>query len=205
MSVPVPIQQDLYKYALKHQVVEGLKLAFINSPYPQFKDIYIGLEYPLEQASYPAIYITYSEGPIRNVGLGNLDIEDSIPTKVRHYWFHGGLNFNVMALDPVDRDILSSLLVQILSMGREMRIYKPVFDFIENMDFITLTMNSETITPNGENVADVPWENSDELLYQSGYQVQMIGNFFTNAETGDLIEIEQVNVNPYREGQPPVF
>jgi hypothetical protein len=191
---------------MKKQIMQAVRSVF-NSELPdeRYKNILVSLDYPLEETHYPAIFINYAEGPLRNVGVGSVERvfdDNGVPIQARHAEFQGALNFNVLALNPVDRDNLSAVLINILNFGRVVPELKPFFDTAENGQFVQLQMQTEEIQSSGEQTSPVPWGNNDELIYGTRYSVNIYGDFYSDVSTGQLITISNVVVTPYRPDQP---
>jgi hypothetical protein len=194
-----------YKVGLKKQIIEALKAIWLHQPDSRYNGIYIGLEYPLEQIRYPAIYINYQEGPLRNVGVGHLETQEDdnfVTSQVRHYMFNGTLNFNVLALNPLDRDNLTAVLMNLLALGRNMPEFIDFYNRAENDKYLLVQLNTEVITPSGEQTGTAPWDNPDTIVYGNRYSVPLIGEFYSDPWTGELVEISAVELYPYEEGTP---
>jgi hypothetical protein len=196
----MPIITD-YKIGVKREVVTALKPVFgPNYPDPNLASkIYVGLEFPMEEIRYPAIYVTYNEGPIENVGIGHYEVDDQLRI-IDHFKFRGTLNFNVLALKPIDRDMLSAGLIQMLTVGRNNPVFKDFHEQIMDGDWVSLHIMKDYITPSGEVTAPVPWNDDEMQIYSNSYSVAIFGEFIGDAQTGDLIQIGQVNIYPYRKG-----
>jgi hypothetical protein len=196
-----------YKTGIKKQVVSALKPTFGPTlPDERYRNIYVGLEFPLEQVHYPAILVTYSEGPIRNVGVGHYEfvVDDNLITaKVKHFYFEGSLNFNILALNPTDRDNLSAIVINMLALGKNMPEFLDFWERLETETYVPLRLMTDVIDPGGEQVNEVPWQSEDERLFSNRYSVQVFGEFLSDPDSGDLIEIDTVELFPYEFGTPP--
>lgn len=198
-----------YKVGLKHQVVEALKSVFNNPNFPdsRYRGIYVGLEYPYlrEELKHGAIFVTYQEGPLQNMGVGHIDmLEDEYGNSkmARHFRFEGRLTFNVLALNPVDRDNISAILLNLLAFAPVLPEFEGFYDQIENAEHIQIALMRDQITPGGEQVGETPWGTEDERMYGNQYSVAVVGEFFSDPHSGDLIEIERVNLYPFTPDQP---
>lgn len=115
-----------YKVGIKREIITALKPLFGNTfPYTDLRNkVYVGLEYPMKQAQYPGIYITFTENNLQNAGISHIEYEytnDSpFPKLVKHWIFDGRINFNILALSALDRDRLSAALVNILGFAEVM-------------------------------------------------------------------------------------
>lgn len=196
-----------YKAGLKQQIVDALHMIFnVQLEDERYRNIFVGWEFPLEAVRYPAIYVNYLEGPIHNVGVGNVETgvdDNNVPIQAYHSSFEGTVNFNVLALNPEDRDNLSAVLINMLQFGRIVPSLKPFYDHIENGQSMLLQFNNDVITPSGEQTQPVPWGNQDELIFGNRYSVRVFGDFYSSTTTGDLITISDVELFPYRDDQPP--
>jgi hypothetical protein len=201
-----------YKIGLKEGLEAALRGIFgSNYPDPQLRNkVHVSLDFPQEEATYPAIYITYSEGPIENVGVGHseisVDASTGSPQVVRHYRFSGQVNFNVLGRTPLERDMVTAGLLNVIAFGRDNPIFQPYYDALYDNKFVHLQVNTDQIVPGGENVTNVPWDSEgDERLYANQYRVAVVGEFWNDPVTGGLIQISTVDLYPYRglEGQLP--
>ena len=197
-----------YKTGLKREIVNAARSVFSNLPHEEFKGIYVGLEYPQREAELPAIFVTYSEGPIQNVGVGHYGQgtdERGVPYTYKHSRFEGQLNFNLLADNPVDRDKLSAVVINMLQHGQVIAPYKSFHDEISDNDYIMIHLMTDYISPGGETVGDAPWGEDAGItrVFGSQYSVRVYGEFFSDAYTGGLIQISAVNVYPYRPWEQP--
>lgn len=201
---------DSYKLGLKKELVTAMRPLFGDTfPIPELRNkVYVGIEYPMEEVRFPAVYITYSEGPIENVGVGNIGIDidnQGNPRQYKQFKFSGTVNFNILALTPGDRDKLSSAVVNILALGTEIPEFTSFFQEISDNDYILIHLLTDQIIPGGEvNNPGVPWQDEDEIVYAAGYSVNLFGEFFSDASTGDLIQISEVILYPYDPAISPV-
>jgi hypothetical protein len=193
--------RDDYKIGVKKEIVSALKTAFSD------KVKYIGLEYPANPVQYPAIFITYVEGPIQNVGVGHIEeLEDDYGNTIvaKHSSFTGTVNFNVLGLSPVDRDEVASDLIALLQHGEVIPEYKVFKQELMDADYVSLHLMTDDIAAGGEQVGTLSFGGQDERQYGASYSVQLFGEFYSDAATGDLIRISKVHVWPYTD-EPPVF
>lgn len=197
---------DVYPVGIKREVATALRPVFGNNfPIEALRNqIFVGWEYPNKEIRYPAIYITFTEGPIQNVGVGHYEVvrdDQGDPKIARHFKFTGQLNFNVMALTPKDRDEISAALIQIIAMGMITPEFVSFHDEIDDSDYITLALMHDKITPGGQQEGTVPWGDDEETVFIATYSVDVFGEFWSDTETGDLIEISEIDLYPYRTGE----
>ena len=192
-----------YRLGIKEEIVDALSDVFKEYPDPLLRKTHVSLEYPLDPLRFPTIYITYSEGPIQNIGVGHMEIDEDTLESVLHWKCDGNINFNVLALTTTDRDILAAGMVNILAFSSHSSNFKSFFNDIYDADFVRITLLTEYISPSGDNANPVPWNNDgEEFIYSTSYSVQSQAEFYSSVETGELVTINNVNLYPYRFGDP---
>ena len=198
-----------YTQGFKRAIVSSLKPLFSQPEFPiddLRNHVYVGLEYPLTDVLFPAIYITFQEQQLRSVGVGHteeLTAEDGAPIRYKHWMFTGSVNFNIMALSPTERDQLSSILINILAFGDMNGWLNQFQQSVFTSSYIYLQYLKEIIHPMGETIGSVPWDSETEMIFSTNYAIDVLGEFYSNIYTGDLIEVEHVDIFPYREGDQP--
>jgi hypothetical protein len=193
---------------VKRELISSIK-PFFGLSYPD-KDfankINVTLDWPQEPVHLPTILITYTEGPIRNMGVGHVEMDsddNGVPITYKHFQFDGQVNFNVLALSPIERDRIAAGLINLLAFNDVIPEFGGFLDEVSDNDYVSIVINPDNITPHGENTAPVPWGNPDEMIFGNTYSIQMHGEFYSNADTGELIEISSVAAWPYRPGEQP--
>jgi hypothetical protein len=212
--IPIPLSpstnklNESYTTGLKKEIVGALKPAIqtkiVSDAIGRPTDV--TWEYPRTAAHYPTIYISYTEGSINNMGLGHYEeAYDSnlTPYRYNHWEFTGQINYNILTLNPADRDSLAAALVTILGPGERVPEFKVFYDEIDDADYILIEAQKNVITPGGFTTGDVPWQSPDEQTFAASYHQQIHGEFFTDPSTGDLIQISAVELYPYLQGHNP--
>jgi hypothetical protein len=203
MALPQDIAN--YKIGVKNEVVDALRQVFLSDfPDPELANkVRITLEYPNEQVHFPAIMVGFQEIKIRLAGVGHREhTEDQI---IAHWRFEGNIVFTVMTLSNLDRDLLSGALVNVIAFHHategNSRFYEEIFD----SEFIDMQIGMDNVTPGGDQVENVPWDDPTRKLYTATYSVPIIGEFYALRESGVLVTISDVELFPYRPGQiPPI-
>jgi len=202
---------------VKFNYTQGVKRAIVSSLKPLFNDpefpidelrghVYVGLEYPLTEANYPAIYITFQEQQLKNVGLGHYEEgvnEDGSPYFLKHWMFTGSINFNILSTSPEERDKLGSVLVNLLAFGDVDSWLNRFQQHVLQSTYIDLQYLTDIIHPGGEVVGQPPWGSETELVFGVNYAIDVLGEFYSHIFTGDIVTIERVDVYPYRKDQNP--
>ena len=135
---------------------------------------------------------------MRNVGISHIEIDDT-NSIVKHWRFEGTVNFNIAARSPFERDVISATIVNILAFGEDVPEFQIFHQDIHDYDFVGIKLMTDYITPGGQGVAAVPWNAEDEQLYTSSYSVKLFGEFFTDPQTANLINISKISIYPYTE------
>lgn len=203
--------REEYKIGVKREIVHALSLVFKDQyPDEQLRNrVRVSSTFPFAEIRYPFILITFSEGPIRNVGLGHYALEQDPnkwnpdPTTLddqpsgriyKHFRFQGNINFNILALSPQDRDMLSEGLVNILAFSDLMPEFAPFWNEIRDSDYISIALLTDEITPGGDTDFIAPWDpEGDERVFSATYSVPIFGEFFTDPISGGMIRISQVD------------
>jgi hypothetical protein len=199
-----------YQLGIRREVINALRETFNTYPdtqffTPEFKSrVFIGTEFPIKETQYPSIYVTYSEGIVKNAGIGNFEMqtmEDLTVQKVLHWRFEGAVNFNIFAKTSMDREMLSAGVLNILAFGKEIPEFKIFWDEIYDADWVVMQMIGDNPRPTGDSTEIAPWSQT-ETVYTRGYQVAVMGDFYTNPLAGGLIRISDIDMFPYRYDQP---
>jgi hypothetical protein len=204
------IQFD-YKTGIKRQIVNSLMEVFDEDfSIPELRGrVKVSLDYPMEPLAYPAVYVTYQEDVIRNAGIGHIEYvenPDSIfPKEMKHWIFSGRINFNIIALNPYDRDRLASAVINAIAFGELPGEFNDFWTQLRGTEYVYLQPLTDEITPGGEQIGQVPWGDDDELQFGNSYSIPVFGEFYSRPETGELIQINEVDLYPYRLGEqdPP--
>jgi len=202
-----PIDAASYKVGVKNEVVDALRQVFLSDyPDPEFANrVDISLEYPLEAIHYPRVMLSFNEGDIHIAGVGHRELTDDgtgHDQMIAHWRFDGSVTFAIYALTNLDRDLLSSAIVNIIAFhgatAGNSRFYTEIF----NSEYIDMQLGMDKISASGDQVEDVPWDDPTRKQYTASYSVPIIGEFYALRDTGALVTIDDVEIYPYRDGQP---
>lgn len=198
-----------YKTWVKQSVVEALRRTFNAHPDKLLQETNVTIEYPNEEAKYPAIVVRFFERDISNAGISHYEVLEinGSPYKFQHYFYTGDLEFAIHALTSVDRDLLADSLVQTLGMGDLSewtanffnRIYVDEFTQFPKGEYNHINVNSDKLQGFGETQNIAPWNPEDVMVYQASYRVGISGGFYSlpPAESASLGYVEEVDTFPY--------
>lgn len=94
-------------------------------------------------------------------------------------------------MTPLDLDILSDSLVELLAFGKldalMNRFFTKIYDDTESMDGgYQFSIASDQINASGERTNQTSWGSEDLLLYESGYNVKCHGSFYSLEDKGSI-------------------
>jgi hypothetical protein len=194
----------MYLINLKTLVVVALRQTFnANYPEPDFQNTYVSIEYPIEQQAYPSIWVDYDDTTtLRRAGVdhheetiipGNGAIGDQVQRYTR-WEFGGTISLTVVALTSLERDRLYDEVIRVVAFGPQDPTTSVFRTVIENNDLLAANIDFDTIEARGNAAAPgTPW-GTDEIIYERGINLNVIGEFLADAVTGDLVPLSAVQV-----------
>ena len=114
----------MYLTLLKSVVVDALQQTFNSTDRnPNFQDLRVSIEYPLDQQSYPSVWVNYDDtDSLQIAGIGHqefvLDATTGETHAVTRWLFSGTVTLTVVALSSLERDGLYDELVRIFAFSR---------------------------------------------------------------------------------------
>lgn len=200
-----------YKTYLKETFVEALRSAWTSHPDATVKKTKIDIEYPLDRMSYPAIVIRFYERDLPTSGVGHFEYRedpnnDGSYIPYQRMMYHGDVEFMVLGLSSLDRDIVSDALVQTIKFSEvttEGRVFRAR---IFNVDEVSepystqhfVNVNLDNLQGFGETQGMAPWMPEDVLVYQVAYRMPVMGELLSpDPENQSFGLIEKVEQYPY--------
>jgi hypothetical protein len=195
-----------YKVSIKREVVDALRdgIAEDFTDEDFVKNLDVSLEYPTTEIHYPRIMITLQEQTLKSAGVGHYEFgvaETGETVLLRHFRFEANLMFTIYALSAFDRDELSAILVGILAFPQSSNAASKFYDEIYDADFVDMQAGNDVITPSGDSVEDVPWDDPTRKVYVASYSIPIIGEFYTHENGVTLVDIRDIRLYPYRPDQ----
>jgi len=188
---PEPAVQ--YKRLIKRTLVSALKTVFSeNYPDPQLQNLYISTNFPLKREQFPGIIISYNENTVKSAGVGHIEYLQSdnfltIPAK--HFLFEGSIQLQCVALSPLDIDVLTDSVMELLGFGHLDALLNRFFEIVYDdvADSAQIAFRSDYLTPLGDTTMSTMWDSEDALIYQSGYSVGCSGGFYNTLKESDVV------------------
>lgn len=187
-----------YKTYVKKALVQAVRGVFDNHKDKLLARTKVTLDYPRSNAEIPSVIVRLHERDIRNMGVGHeehihLDGPNGEPQgtgvyKFGHSLYHAEIEYAIIALSSLDRDYISDTIVQTIMMGKLEGYTNTFFERIypdERQEHYpdsiwhTISINSDVVTGGGESQSPVPWEAEDDLLYQTTYRTEVMGEFYS--------------------------
>jgi hypothetical protein len=190
----------MYVTRVKTLAVEALHAAFDDQyPVPEFRELHCSLEYPVKAVSLPEVWVRYTDtAPLRQSGVAH--VEDLHPVsggRVQPYtrWrFEGSWEFVVVALSSVERDRLYDELIATIAWSGYDSLRGRFRRYLEDNDLIGLTIRTDQLESTGEHAEPgTPWQ-TDEVLYERTLNVDLIGDFVPDPETGIIVPLSKIQV-----------
>lgn len=189
-----------YRRKLKAGLVSALRKTFDgNYPEEKLRDIRVSIEYPIQQQDYPSIWVDFEEATLQTAGIDHRE-EDEDGHLVLRWRYEGHASYTIAAMSSLERDRIFDELVKILAFGRSAEHLSAFREYIESNDLIAMNFDFDQIEVSGNAATPgTPWE-TDEIIYESTLIMQVIGEFVTDVDTGNLIPLSKIIIDAREAG-----
>jgi len=198
----------MYLTKLKTMLTTALRDTFdLGFPEEDFRNIKIGIEFPIEPQDYPGIWVNYTPaGPVRVAGVGHIEYdvnEAGSASRPFTRWFYSGeASFTIVALTSLERDRLHDELIRVLAFGRENPATSDFRKRIESNEFIACGFDWDAISIRGmSETVGTPWQ-TDDLIYEVELAMECFGEFISDSQDASLVPLSEVRVTPYPDTDP---
>lgn len=190
----------MYLTLMKSLVVDALQQVFNSDTVnPNFQNTVVSIEYPLEQQSYPSIWLNYDDTD--SLSVAGIDHKEYVVSdtgamhEVTRWLFAGTVTLTVVALSSLERDNLYDELVRVFAFGRVEQERPGFRDLLENNDFIALNLNWDELHPHGDAAAPgTPWGTEDEVIYERSLAFDAEGEFVSDWRTHEIVLLSKIVV-----------
>lgn len=197
----------MYLTVLKAAITEALRATF-NGTYPEadFRNIKIDIEYPMDQAAYPGLWIQYEDtANLVVAGIGHKEyLQDPVThnfTEVTRWRFTGTVTVTCVALTTLEKDRLYDEVVRVFAFGRENQSVSAFRDLVEQNDLVALNINFDDLKPSGDTPSPAPW-GTEDLIYEKSLSMDLIGEFVGDPSTNALVPLKNIVWKGYVDGDP---
>jgi len=195
--------------AVKKAVVSALRAGLTEDyPEPDRKTVqgisaHIEMEYPSAVELYPGIWVQFSFSEIRKAGITPIFLNtETMPDGQefnKQYMmgsFKGRVTLSIVALSNLQRDKIAGALINLYLFGRINPIANNFFEMLDSNDYVSLSVEQDTLSPGGQSVnIGAPWDH-DVVVYEDAYSFNMIGQFASRFETGELVKLSEIRIVP---------
>lgn len=201
MTVPgPPLVLNGYLTTLKAALVDALHQCFDDDyPVEDFRSVHADIEFPVDEQSYPGVWVNYTDtAPLSAAGIDHHEYteptESGFVRRFTRWKFSGTASFTVVALSSLERDRLYDEMVRVIAFAREADEVPEFRESIESNEFIAMNGQFDTIDISGNSAAPgTPW-GTDEYIYEITLNLDVIGEFISNGETGLLVPLSEIRV-----------
>jgi hypothetical protein len=200
----------MYMLPLKAGIVEALRATF-NGTYPEadFQNLWCSIEFPVEQASYPGIWVTYEDtDEVRIAGVSHVEtvVVGNQTYQITRGRFGGTLTLTIVALSSLERDRIYDEVVRTILFARQEPEVSAFKSLIESNDLIAMNLNFDVLKPSGDAAAPgTPW-GTDEMVYEKSISLDVLGEFVSTPSGDGMYLLREVLAEGYPEYSPePAF
>lgn len=182
--------------AVKTTIVQALQKTYDSSfPDTVFQNMYVSMEYPMLETQYPGIWVRFSFSKLQIVGIASYFYNDQ-NHEYKMWSFEGTTTLQIFAMTSLERDRMSDSLIYMFAFGDldvpEARFLQSIY----NNPYINISLNTDQLNPGGqtENIG-APWQ-EDQIIYNDSYSFEMVGQFASDATTGQPVELSAIEIDP---------
>ena len=191
---------------IKTTAVDAIQAAFTIT-YPETdpeggsQPVYCSLDYPVLPTQYPAVWVNYEAAELRTAGIAYTET-DSANNLLTRWRFTGHVSFTIASLASNETDLIYDQLVSMVAFSAQSQVPSPFRSYVEGNNLIATNWSYDTIEPRGENAAPgTPW-GTDDVIYERGMALQVLGEFVTDPVTLQLVNLREIKVVATQEGFP---
>lgn len=192
-------------------LVKGFRDTFhAGYPEPDFRELHVSHEYPIERQDYPGVWVDMNITSLRTAGLDHREqlwVEASEGfaagyREVQRYRFTGMVQYTVATLTSLERARLFDEAVKVLAFSGIDPTRSTFRSAIEDNPLIALSMDFDDIATGGfAATPGTPWGTND-IIYEATLSQDIAGEFVSDPAGDALVPLAGVEVLPYREGEP---
>lgn len=195
-----------YLRTIKTTAVQAVQQSFqVRYPEPDpdggTRDLFVSVEYPVEQAQYPAIWVDYEPSELRTVGIAYTE-QDSSGNAYARWRFAGHVTFTIVALSSNERDLIYDQLVALTAFASQSGFPSEFRRVVEEAPLVAAEWSFDSVEDRPSAAAPgTPWGTMD-IIYERGFAIQVIGEFASDPNTYELVNLSEIEVVMTPEGYP---
>lgn len=196
-----------YLRTIKTTAVNAIQQSF-TARYPEpdaaggtSRQPFVSIEYPIEEAQYPAVWVDYEGSELRTVGIAYTQVDDHSNAYAR-WRFAGHVVFTIVAMTSNERDMIYDQLVSMTAFAAQSEFPSTFRQVVESAPLVASVWSFDTVEDRpGAAAPGTPW-GTMEVLYERGFALQVIGEFVTDPYSQALVNLEGIDVVMNMEGFP---
>lgn len=195
-----------YMRTIKTTAVQAVQQSFAvlyPAPDPEggSKKPFVSVEYPVEEAEYPAIWVDFEPAELRTVGIAYTE-SDANGTAYARWRFAGHVSFTMVALSSNERDLMYDQLVSLTAFAAQSEFPSVFRQVVENAPLVAAVWSFDSVENNSPSAAPgTPWGTVD-MIYERGFAIQVIGEFVTDPYTAEIVPLSAIQVVATETGSP---
>jgi hypothetical protein len=188
-----------YLRTIKTTAVNAVEQSF-QSRYPPpdadggtSRQPFVSIEYPVEQASYPAIWVDYEGSELRTVGIAYTQ-QDPQGNAYARWRFAGHVVFTIVAMSSNERDMIYDQLISVTAFAAQSSFPSTFRKVTEDAPLVASVWAFDTVEDRPSAAAPgTPW-GTMEVIYERGFAVQVIGEFVSDPYTQAMVNLSEIQV-----------
>lgn len=162
---------------------------------------FVSIEYPVEQAQYPAVWVDYEGSEVRTVGIAYTQT-DALNNSYARWRFAGHVVFTIVAMSSNERDMIYDQLISMTAFAAQSSFPSIFRQAVEQAPLVASVWSFDTVEDRPSAAAPgTPWGTMD-VIYERGFALQVIGEFVTDPYSQELVELAGIEVVMTEEGFP---
>jgi hypothetical protein len=196
-----------YLRTIKTTAVQAVQQSF-TSRYPEpdsgggtSEQPFVSIEYPVEEAQYPAVWVDFETSELRTVGIAYTQT-DSRNNAYARWRFTGHAVFTIVAMTSNECDMIYDQMVSMTAFAAQSDFPSVFRQTVEAAPLVASIWSFDSVEPRANAAAPgTPW-GTMEVIYERGFALQVIGEFVTDPYSQALVLLEGIDVVMTMEGFP---
>lgn len=195
-----------YLRLIKTTAVEAIRQSF-QARYPEpdpdggGRGVFVSVEYPVDEASYPAVWVDYEGSELRTVGIAYTETDASGNAYAR-WRFAGHVTFTVVALSSNERDMIYDQLIAMTAFAAQSQFPSGFRKAVQDAPLIASVWSFDSVEDRPPSAAPgTPWGTMD-VVYERGFALQVVGEFASDPNTAQLVSLAEIQVVMTPAGYP---
>lgn len=196
-----------YLRVIKTTAVNAVQQSF-TSRYPEpdsgggtSRQPFVSVEYPVDEAGYPAVWVDFETSELRTVGIAYTQ-QDGHGNAYARWRFAGHAVFTIVAMTSNECDMIYDQMVSMTAFAAQSSFPSPFRQTVEAAPLVASVWSFDTVEPRaGAAAPGTPW-GTMEVIYERGFALQVIGEFVTDPYSQALVNLEGIDVVMNMQGFP---